>query len=130
MKEVVKDEWDAIYIDKIGDNRQQLYDVILVGKPQETRFSCSMVGRELYGRQESLAPRLRQGRQSDQGPAARGWSASHCINPFVFVILSVGVGAEDQGNPHGWHQEARRGKGRVLKQRLLGHRGLVRRSQQ
>jgi hypothetical protein len=30
MKDVCKDAWDAEYIDKIGDNRQQLYDLILV----------------------------------------------------------------------------------------------------
>jgi len=30
MKDVCKDSWDAENIDKIGDNRQQLYDLILV----------------------------------------------------------------------------------------------------
>ena len=30
MKDVCKDAWDADYIDQIGDNRQQLYDLILV----------------------------------------------------------------------------------------------------
>jgi S-phase kinase-associated protein 1 len=28
MKEVVKDPWDAEYIDKIGDDRQKLYDLV------------------------------------------------------------------------------------------------------
>lgn len=30
MKEVCKDPWDAEYIDRIGEDRQLLYDVILV----------------------------------------------------------------------------------------------------
>lgn len=30
MKDVCKDPWDADYIDKIGENRQDLYDLILV----------------------------------------------------------------------------------------------------
>jgi hypothetical protein len=30
MKEVCKDPWDADFIDKIGENRQILYDLILV----------------------------------------------------------------------------------------------------
>lgn len=29
MKEVVKDEWDATFIDEIGEGRQNLYDLIL-----------------------------------------------------------------------------------------------------
>jgi len=29
MKDVCKDPWDADFIDKIGENRQQLYDLIL-----------------------------------------------------------------------------------------------------
>jgi S-phase kinase-associated protein 1 len=29
MKEVCKDEWDATFIDAVGDNRQDLYDLIL-----------------------------------------------------------------------------------------------------
>lgn len=30
MKELCKDSWDADYIDKIGEDRQLLYDLILV----------------------------------------------------------------------------------------------------
>jgi hypothetical protein len=30
MKDVCKEKWDADFIDKIGENRQQLYDLILV----------------------------------------------------------------------------------------------------
>lgn len=30
MKDVCKDKWDANFIDKIGENRQTLYDLILV----------------------------------------------------------------------------------------------------
>lgn len=30
MKELCKDPWDAEFIDKIGDDRQLLYDLILV----------------------------------------------------------------------------------------------------
>jgi len=30
MKELCKDPWDADFIDKIGEDRQTLYDLILV----------------------------------------------------------------------------------------------------
>jgi len=30
MKDVVKNAWEAEFINRIGENRQQLYDIILV----------------------------------------------------------------------------------------------------
>jgi hypothetical protein len=53
MKEVVRDEWDAIYIDKIGDNRQQLYDVILAANYMDVKsllhLGCAKVASLIKG---------------------------------------------------------------------------------
>ena len=57
MKEVCQ-EWDAQFIDKIGENRQELYDLILVGFLflflRETDI-FSLIGCQLHGYQ-MLAP--------------------------------------------------------------------------
>ena len=37
MKDVVKDQWDATFIDTIGNERQKLYDVILVRRCSEKK---------------------------------------------------------------------------------------------
>lgn len=54
MKEVVKDQWDAIYIDKIGDNnRQQLYDLILAANYMDVKsllhLGCAKVATLIKG---------------------------------------------------------------------------------
>jgi len=53
MKEVVKDEWDAIFIDKIGDNRQQLYDLILAANYMDVKsllhLGCAKVASLIKG---------------------------------------------------------------------------------
>lgn len=59
MKDVCKDAWDAEFIDKIGDDRQKLYDLILVCVvltsfdsfvPSSPKFTCLVfAGGQLLG---------------------------------------------------------------------------------
>jgi hypothetical protein len=94
MKDVCKEKWDADFIDKIGENRQQLYDLILVRfaslalpffsvphiqRPQIIQLISTQVflrvsfiflisaGCELHGHQGVAAPWLRKGGEFDQG---------------------------------------------------------------
>lgn len=88
MKEMCEDPWDADFIDKIGEDRQLLYDLILVRHKKRFAaaqfcarepmnsfssvvvlfffYSCSMPGCELYGCEIAAAPRVREGRVADQ----------------------------------------------------------------
>lgn len=53
MKDVCKDAWDADYIDKIGDNRQQLYDLILAANYMDIKsllhLGCAKVASLIKG---------------------------------------------------------------------------------
>ncbi len=52
MKEVCKDKWDADFIDKIGEKRQQLYDLILVmfsSLEGDSKYNI-ITGGKLHGR--------------------------------------------------------------------------------
>eukprot|EP01006_Ploeotia_vitrea_P052723 TRINITY_DN67718_c7_g9_i1.p1 TRINITY_DN67718_c7_g9~~TRINITY_DN67718_c7_g9_i1.p1 ORF type:complete len:190 (+),score=120.47 TRINITY_DN67718_c7_g9_i1:135-704(+) len=53
MKDVVKDPWDADFIDKIGDDRQHLYDVILAANYMDIQsllhLGCAKVASLIKG---------------------------------------------------------------------------------
>ncbi len=53
MMDVCKDKWDATFIDHIGKNRQQLYDLILVAHYMSikslTHLSCAKVASLIKG---------------------------------------------------------------------------------
>jgi len=53
MKDVCKDNWDAEYIDRIGDNRQQLYDLILAANYMDIKsllhLGCAKVASLIKG---------------------------------------------------------------------------------
>jgi S-phase kinase-associated protein 1 len=53
MRDVCKDPWDADFIDKIGDNRQQLYDLILAANYMDIKpllhLGCAKVASLIKG---------------------------------------------------------------------------------
>jgi S-phase kinase-associated protein 1 len=53
MKDVCKDPWDADYIDKIGDERQKLYDLILAANYMDIKsllhLGCAKVASLIKG---------------------------------------------------------------------------------
>ncbi len=53
MKQVVTDEWDAKFIDKIGENRKALYDVILAANYMDIKsllhLGCAKVASLIKG---------------------------------------------------------------------------------
>jgi len=53
LKDVCSDKWDAEYIDKIGDNRQQLYDLILAANYMDIKsllhLGCAKVASLIKG---------------------------------------------------------------------------------
>jgi len=53
LKDVCKDSWDADYIDKIGENRQQLYDLILAANYMDVKsllhLGCAKVASLIKG---------------------------------------------------------------------------------
>jgi len=53
MKDVVSDKWDAEFIDKIGENRQQLYDLILAANYMDVKsllhLGCAKVASLIKG---------------------------------------------------------------------------------
>jgi len=53
MKDVCKDNWDAEYIDKIGNDRQQLYDLILAANYMDIKsllhLGCAKVASLIKG---------------------------------------------------------------------------------
>lgn len=76
MLDVVRDPWDANFIDSIGHNRQALYDLTLVRAPSPKScflfFSLFCVaGRQLHGHQELAAFRVCQGGILNQRPTLR-----------------------------------------------------------
>lgn len=68
MKDVCKEAWDAEFIDAIGEDRQLLYDLILVRVGSGLSVcSVAVAGCQLHGHSRAVAPRVRQGRQPYQG---------------------------------------------------------------
>jgi len=74
MKDVCKDAWDADYIDKIGENRQQLYDVILAANYMDIKsllhLGCAKVASLIKGQpldkiKEILAVNGKKGESKD-----------------------------------------------------------------
>jgi len=53
LKDVCQDKWDAEFIDKIGDNRQQLYDLILAANYLDVKsllhLGCAKVASLIKG---------------------------------------------------------------------------------
>jgi len=75
MKDVCKDPWDADYIDKIGDNRQQLYDLILAANYMDIKsllhLGCAKVASLIKGQPlEKIKDILSKGTKSEGAAAA------------------------------------------------------------
>jgi len=53
MKDVVSDKWDAEFVDRIGENRQQLYDLILAANYMDVKsllhLGCAKVASLIKG---------------------------------------------------------------------------------
>jgi len=75
MKDVCKDPWDADYIDKIGDNRQQLYDLILAANYMDIKsllhLGCAKVASLIKGQPlEKIKDILSKGTKSEGNSGA------------------------------------------------------------
>jgi len=79
MKDVCADKWDAEYIDKIGDNRQQLYDLILAANYMDIKsllhLGCAKVASLIKGQplekiKEILDPKLSASSTSSSSSAS------------------------------------------------------------
>jgi len=74
MKDVVKDPWDADYMDKIGENRQQLYDLILAANYMDIKallhLGCAKVASLIKGQPlEKIRDILAKGTKLEGTPA-------------------------------------------------------------
>jgi len=74
MKDVCKDPWDAEFIDKIGDDRQKLYDLILAANYMDIKgllhLGCAKVASLIKGQplekiKDILAPKAGSGNTDD-----------------------------------------------------------------
>jgi len=70
MKDVCKDPWDADFIDKIGENRQQLYDLILAANYMDIKsllhLGCAKVASLIKGQPlEKIKDILSKGTKSE-----------------------------------------------------------------
>jgi len=88
MKDVCKDPWDADYIDKIGDNRQQLYDLILAANYMDIKsllhLGCAKVASLIKGQPlEKIKDILSKGTKSEgaTAPPAAGQAAQPAAAP-------------------------------------------------
>jgi len=75
MKELCKDPWDADFIDKIGEDRQALYDLILVANYMDIKsllhLGCAKVASLIKGQPlEKIKDILAKGTKAD-GAAAK-----------------------------------------------------------
>jgi len=74
MKDVVKDPWDAEFVDKIGENRQQLYDLILAANYMDIKallhLGCAKVASLIKGQPlEKIRDILAKGTKLEGTPA-------------------------------------------------------------
>jgi len=85
MKDVVTDKWDAEYIDKLGENRQQLYDLILAANYMDVKsllhLGCAKVASLIKGQplekiKEILDPKGGASTGTSTGAAATAVPAS------------------------------------------------------
>lgn len=69
MRDVVKDQWDAVFIDRVGENRELLYALILAANyldiPSLLQLGCAKVASLIKGQplekiKEILEPKLHQ----------------------------------------------------------------------
>jgi len=73
MKDVCKDKWDADFIDRIGDNRQQLYDLILAANYMDIKsllhLGCAKVASLIKGQPlEKIKDILAVNQKDDKKP--------------------------------------------------------------
>lgn len=73
MKDVCKESWDAEFIDKIGETRQQLYDLILAANYMDIKsllhLGCAKVASLIKGQPlEKIKEILSQGTQKTDKP--------------------------------------------------------------
>jgi len=74
MKDVCKDSWDAEFIDKMGDNRPQLYDLILAANYMDIKgllhLGCAKVASLIKGQPLEKIKDILQGTASKPSSAA------------------------------------------------------------
>jgi len=75
MKQVCSDPWDAQYIDKIGDTRQDLYDLILAANYMDIKgllhLGCAKVASLIKGQPlEKIKDILSKGTKAEAKAAA------------------------------------------------------------
>jgi len=71
LKDVCKDPWDADFIDRIGENRQELYDLILAANYMDVKsllhLGCAKVASLIKGQPlEKIKDILAQGTKSEK----------------------------------------------------------------
>jgi S-phase kinase-associated protein 1 len=79
MKDVCKDPWDADYIDRIGANRQQLYELILAANYMDIKtllhLGCAKVASLIKGQPLEKAKDILMKGETPAGPAHSGVTA-------------------------------------------------------
>jgi len=93
MKDVTKDDWDAEYIDKIGENRQQLYDLILAANYMDIKtllhLGCAKVASLIKGQPlEKIKDILSKGTKNE-GKAAT--DSAGVVNSFMNAASSESI---------------------------------------
>ena len=76
MRDVCKDPWDADFMDRIGEQRQLLYDVILAANYMDIKtllnLGCAKVGTIIKGEPlERVKDKLATGTKTDDGAAKK-----------------------------------------------------------
>jgi len=84
MKDVCKDPWDAEFIDKIAENRQQLYDLILAANYMDIKsllhLGCAKVAALIKGQPlEKIKDILSKGTKNEGGKENTA-TAAHASN--------------------------------------------------
>jgi len=87
MKQVCSDPWDAAYIDRIGDNRKLLYDMILfanrIGCQSLLHLGCAKVAAFIKGKPlEDIKPTLTKGMIPSSSSATSDSSAGLSWNLY------------------------------------------------
>jgi len=86
MADVCKDKWDADFIDKIGENRQQLYDLILAANYMDVKsllhLGCAKVASLIKGQPlEKIKDILSKGTNGSSVPSAAAPVAASVSTP-------------------------------------------------
>ena len=85
MKDVCKDPWDAEFIDKIGENRQQLYDLILAANYMDIKsllhLGCAKVASLIKGQPLDKIKEILSKGTKNEGVATADTAATSATTP-------------------------------------------------